>query len=65
MDVRIETTPMGAVATVATALVRAFKVIIHKTVRPLAAVVSFVRPSLHGTSLSAVAPDKTFLGGIA
>ena len=56
---------MGAVATVATALVRAFKVIIHKTVRPLAAVVSFVRPSLHGTSLSAVAPDKTFLGGIA
>jgi hypothetical protein len=65
MDVRIETTPMGAVATMVTALVRSITRIIHKTIKPVQAVVSFVRLSLHGVSLSAVAPDKNILGGTA
>lgn len=56
---------MGAVAEIVTALIRSIKRIIHKTIKPGQAVVSFVRLSLHGTSLSAVAPDKTILGGTA
>lgn len=65
MDALIEAAPMGAVVVMATALTRAIKGIIFQTIKPIQAVVSFVRLSLHGTSLSAVAPDKNILGGTA
>lgn len=65
MDMTFYAEPMGAVAEMQTVTVKAKKRFSPAAIVRAAQVVVFARPSIAGTSLSAVAPDYTLIGGTA
>jgi hypothetical protein len=66
MDMRYEAAPMGAQAEMPEPTIQVVqKVLFVSAIERSALVASFSCPSIAGTSLSAVSPDYTLIGGTA